>query len=54
MKIVAINGSPRKGGNIAQCLDAMAKEFEREGIELEVVQPGGKSTSLHGMLSLSG
>lgn len=33
MKIVAINGSPRKGGNIAQCLDVMAKEFEREGIE---------------------
>lgn len=42
MKIVAINGSPRKGGNIAQCLDVMAKEFEREGIELEIVQPGAK------------
>lgn len=42
MKVVAINGSPRKGGNIAQCLDVMAKEFEREGIELEVVQPGAK------------
>ena len=30
MKVLAINGSPRKGGNIAQCLDVMAKEFARE------------------------
>ena len=40
MKVVAINGSPRKGGNTSQCLDVMAKEFEREGIEFEVLQPG--------------
>ena len=40
MKVVAINGSPRKGGNTAQCLDVMAKEFAREGIEFEVLQPG--------------
>ena len=40
MKVVAINGSPRKGGNTAQCLEVMAKEFEREGIEFEVLQPG--------------
>ena len=40
MKVVAINGSPRKGGNVSQCLDIMAKEFVREGIEYEVLQPG--------------
>ncbi|MCQ5128058.1 flavodoxin family protein [Butyricicoccus faecihominis] len=42
MKVVAINGSPRKGGNCAQCLEVMAQVFEREGIEFEVVQPGAK------------
>ena len=40
MKVVAINGSPRKGGNVSQCLDIMAKEFVRDGIEFEVLQPG--------------
>ena len=40
MKVVAINGSPCKGGNVSQCLDIMAKEFVREGIEFEVLQPG--------------
>ena len=40
MKVVAINGSPRNGGNVSQCLDIMAKEFVREGIEFEVLQPG--------------
>ena len=40
MKVIAINGSPRKGGNVAQCLEVMAAEFEREGIEFEVLQPG--------------
>ena len=40
MKVIASNGSPRKGGNVAQCLEVMAAEFEREGIEFEVLQPG--------------
>ena len=40
MKVVAVNGSPRKGGNVAQCLDVMAAEFAKEGIEFEVLQPG--------------
>ena len=40
MKVIAINGSPRKGGNVTQCLEVMAAEFEREGIEFEVLQPG--------------
>lgn len=42
MKVLAINGSPRKGGNVAQCLDVMAREFAREGIDFEAVQPGAK------------
>ena len=42
MKVVAINGSPRKGGNVSQCLDVMAGEFAREGIEFEGLQPGPK------------
>ena len=40
MKVIAINGSPRKGGNVSQCLDVMAAEFAKEGIEFEVLQPG--------------
>ena len=40
MKVIAINGSPRKGGNVSQCLDVMAVEFAKEGIEFEVLQPG--------------
>ena len=42
MKVVAINGSPRKGGNVSQCLEVMAEEFSKEGIEFEVLQPGAK------------
>ena len=40
MKIVAINGSPRKGGNNAQLLEVVRKEVEAAGVEFEVVQPG--------------
>ncbi len=28
MKVVAINGSPRKGGNTAQCLEVMARPID--------------------------
>lgn len=40
MKVLAINGSPRKDGNTQQCLEAMCKEFAQVGIEVEIVQPG--------------
>ena len=40
MKIVAINGSPRKGGNNAQLLEVVRKEVEAAGVEFEVLQPG--------------
>lgn len=42
MKIVAINGSPRKGGNVAQCLEVVRREVEAAGVEFEVFQPGAK------------
>ena len=40
MKVIAINGSSRKNGNVARCLEIMAQEFEKEGIGFEVLQPG--------------
>ena len=40
MKIVAINGSPRKNGNLAQLLEVVRKEVEAAGVEFEVLQPG--------------
>ena len=42
MKVVAINGSPRKDGNCAQMLEVLGKVLEGEGIEFEVCQPGAK------------
>ena len=43
MKVLLINGSPRKGGNTAIALDEMVKVFESEGIEAEVMQIGNKA-----------
>lgn len=40
MKIVAINGSPRKGGNCEQCLEVVGQEIKAAGVEFEVLQPG--------------
>lgn len=42
MKVLAINGSPRRNGNTSLALDEMKKVFEEEGIEFEVVQIGNK------------
>lgn len=42
MKVLAINGSPRRNGNTSFALDEMKKVFEEEGIEFEVVQIGNK------------
>lgn len=46
MKVVAFNGSPRKEGNTAALIKHVFKELEKEGIETEIVQVGGKS--IHG------
>ena len=46
MKVVAFNGSPRKEGNTFQSLQVVLAELEKEGIETELIQVGGKP--LHG------
>jgi len=43
MKVLLINGSPRKGGNTSIALDEMVKVFEAEGIGAEVMQIGNKA-----------
>lgn len=42
MKVLALNGSPRKGGNTSIALDEMRRIFEEENIEFEVIQIGNK------------
>ncbi len=46
MKVVGINGSPRKEGNTALLLKTVFAELEKEGIETELVQLGGRK--VHG------
>ncbi|MCR5327892.1 MAG: flavodoxin family protein [Saccharofermentans sp.] len=43
MKVLIINGSPRKDGNTSIALDEMVKIFEAEGVEAEVVQIGNRN-----------
>jgi multimeric flavodoxin WrbA len=45
-KVVAFNGSARKGGNTFILLQYVLKELEKEGIETELVELSGKE--LHG------
>ena len=40
MKVLLINGSPRKNGNTAMALGEMAKVFEANGVETELIQVG--------------
>ncbi len=42
MKVIAINGSPRKAGNTAQSFAVMAPIFEAAGIEFEILHIGNK------------
>ncbi|MDR3601121.1 MAG: flavodoxin family protein [Desulfosporosinus sp.] len=42
MKVVAFNGSPRVNGNTAQSLKIVLAELEKEGVETEIVQLGGR------------
>lgn len=42
MKVVALNGSPRSGGNTRQAIDTVCAELNKAGIETEVIQLGGK------------
>jgi len=43
MKVLLINGSPRKKGNTAYALSQMAEVFAQEGIEAEILQIGGEN-----------
>ncbi len=43
MKAVAFNCSPRKDGNTAHMLKTVLAKIEKEGIETELVQVGGKT-----------
>ena len=45
MKVLAFNGSPREGGNTEILLKEVLKTIEKEGIETEFVQIGGKNIS---------
>jgi multimeric flavodoxin WrbA len=42
MKVLAINGSPRKTGNTSILIRAVLDELEKEGIETETIQLGGQ------------
>ncbi len=42
IKVVALNGSARKGGNTAVLLGYVLKELEKEGIETELIELSGK------------
>lgn len=42
MKVLLLNGSPRKNGNTTIALDEMVKVFKEEGIETETVWVGNK------------
>ena len=43
MKVLFINGSPRKGGNTTIAIEEMVKVFEAEGVETEVVRVGDQA-----------
>ncbi|MBN1298879.1 MAG: flavodoxin family protein [Actinobacteria bacterium] len=42
MKVVALNGSPKKNGNTSIALGIVCEELKKEGIETEILQVGGK------------
>ena len=48
-KVVALNGSARKGGNTAILLQTVLKELEAEGIETELIELSG--AKIHGCLA---
>jgi multimeric flavodoxin WrbA len=45
MKVVAINGSPRKGGNTSILIGHVFEELQAAGIETEMIQIGGRRFS---------
>ncbi len=49
MRVIAINGSPRKGGNTSYALKVMTDELEKQGIETETIQIGQQE--IHGCIA---
>ena len=45
MKVVAFNGSPRRGGNTEILINEVFKVLNKEGIKTELIQIGGKNVS---------
>lgn len=43
MKVLILNGSPRKGGNTDVAVNELVKIFEQEGIETEIVRVGNQA-----------
>lgn len=43
MKVVAINGSPKKEGNTYYAINIVADELKKEDIEVEIINVGNKS-----------
>ena len=42
MKVLLVNGSSHKNGTTMQAIQEMVSVFEKEGVETEVIQLGGK------------
>ena len=49
MKVVALNGSPKKDGNTTILINHVFRELEKEGVETELVQLSGKK--IHGCIA---
>jgi len=49
MKVIALNGSPRKDGNTSLLIKEVFTELENEGIETELIQLGGRP--IHGCIA---
>ncbi|WP_291857327.1 flavodoxin family protein [Marinilabilia sp.] len=45
MKVLAINGSPRRGGNTELLIREVFKTLEAEGLETELINIGGKDVN---------
>lgn len=43
MKIIAVNGSPRKEGNTYEAIKMVLDELEKEGMEIEILHIGNKA-----------
>jgi multimeric flavodoxin WrbA len=52
MKVVAFNGSARKGGNTALLINIVTEELKKEGIETELIELAGKK--MHGCIACYG